>query len=107
MNIQLQIAVYQWEQEGSFFGQTIQGALSDLSETGLQIISSFPLAMEMFIVIYFPQEADLPPITGKIIRIVPKSGAFIYGCMLSGIPPYVRIKLEDYIQKIRDTMEQA
>jgi 3-hydroxyisobutyrate dehydrogenase-like beta-hydroxyacid dehydrogenase len=101
MNISLQLSVYQWEQEGSFSGQTIKGVLYDLSESGLQIASSFPLAKEMFIVIHFPQEADLPPITGKIIRIEPKTDEFRYGCMLSGIPPYVRIKLEAYIEAKR------
>jgi 3-hydroxyisobutyrate dehydrogenase-like beta-hydroxyacid dehydrogenase len=101
MNIELQLSVYQWEQEGSFSGQNIRGVLYDLSENGLQIASSFPLAKEMFIVIHFPQEADLPPITGKIIRIEPKTDEFRYGCMLSGIPPYVRIKLEAYIEAKR------
>jgi 3-hydroxyisobutyrate dehydrogenase-like beta-hydroxyacid dehydrogenase len=101
MNISLQISVYQWEQEGSFSGQNIKGVLYDLSENGLQIASSFPLAKEMFIVIHFPQEADLPPITGKIIRIEPKTDEFRYGCMLSGLPPYVRIKLESYIEAKR------
>jgi 3-hydroxyisobutyrate dehydrogenase-like beta-hydroxyacid dehydrogenase len=98
MNIQLQLSVYQWEQEGSFSGQNISGVLYDLSESGLQIASSFPLAKDMFIVIHFPQEAELPPITGKIIRIEPKTDEFRYGCMLSGLPPYVRIKLEQYIE---------
>jgi 3-hydroxyisobutyrate dehydrogenase-like beta-hydroxyacid dehydrogenase len=103
MNISLQLSVYQWEQEGSFSGQTIQGVLYDLSDNGLQIASSFPLAKEMFIVIHFPQEADLPPITGKIIRIEPNTDEFRYGCMLSGLPPHVRIKLEAYIEAKRHT----
>lgn len=105
MNISLQLSVYQWEQEGSFSGQNIKGILYDLSENGLQISSSFPLAQEMFIVIHFPQEADLPPITGKIIRIEPKTGEFRYGCMLTGLPPYVRIKLEEYIEVKRNEAE--
>jgi 3-hydroxyisobutyrate dehydrogenase-like beta-hydroxyacid dehydrogenase len=106
MNISLQLSVYQWEQEGSFSGQNITGVLYDLSENGLQIASSFPLAKEMFVVIHFPQEADLPPITGKIIRIDPKTDEFRYGCMLSGLPPYVRIKLEEYIEAKRNEVEQ-
>jgi 3-hydroxyisobutyrate dehydrogenase-like beta-hydroxyacid dehydrogenase len=106
MNISLQLSVYQWEQEGSFSGQNIKGVLYDLSENGLQIVSSFPLAKEMFVVIHFPQEADLPPITGKIIRIEPKTDGFRYGCMLSGLPPYVRIKLEEYIEAKRNEVEQ-
>jgi 3-hydroxyisobutyrate dehydrogenase-like beta-hydroxyacid dehydrogenase len=107
MNISLQLSVYQWEQEGSFSGQNIKGVLYDLSENGLQIASSFPLAKEMFIVIHFPQEADLPPITGKIIRIEPKTDEFRYGCMLSGLPPYVRIKLEEYIEVKRNEALEA
>ncbi|WP_409344492.1 NAD(P)-binding domain-containing protein [Paenibacillus sp. MBLB4367] len=99
MNIKLQLSVYQWEQEGSFSGQNIEGHLIDLSESGLQIVSQFPLARDMFIVIHFPKEADLPPITGKIIRIEAKNNEFRYGCMMSGLPPYIRIKLEDYIRQ--------
>ncbi|TLS52110.1 tartronate semialdehyde reductase [Paenibacillus antri] len=98
LNIPLHISVYQWEQEGSFSGQQIEATLYDLSESGLQVRSSFPLAVDMFVVIHFPQEADLPPITGKIIRVVPDRGAFRYGCMLSGLPPFVRLQLEEYLQ---------
>jgi len=99
VDIPLHISVYQWEQEGSFSGQQIEGTLYDLSESGLQVRSMFPLAMDMFVVIHFPQEAELPPITGKIIRVVPDNGAFRYGCMLSGIPPFVRLQLEDYLRE--------
>lgn len=99
LGIKLHLSVYQWEQEGSFSGQNIEGTLHDLSESGLQISSTFPLAEDMFVVIHFPREADLPPITGKIIRIDSREGEFRYGCMLSGIPPYTRIKLEDYIRR--------
>lgn len=101
MDIKLQLSVYQWEQEGSFTGQNIEGVLRDLSESGLQIASRFPLAQDMFIVIHFPKEADLPPITARIIRIETHGDEFRYGCMLSGLPPYVRIKLEQYIQSKR------
>jgi len=99
LNIKLLLSVYQWEQEGSFSGQNIAGTLYDLSESGLQISSDFPLAQDMFIVIHFPQEAELPPITARVIRIEAKADQFRYGCMLSGLPPYVRIKLEQYIQE--------
>lgn len=99
LGIKLRLSVYQWEQEGSFSGQTIEGTLHDLSESGLQISSPSPLAQDMFVVIHFPQEANLPPITGKIIRVESKAGEFRYGCMLSGLPPYTRIKLEEYIQR--------
>ncbi len=104
LDIKLLLSVYQWEQEGSFSGQNIQGTLYNLSESGLQISSHFPLAQDMFVVIHFPQEADLPPITARVIRIESKDEQFRYGCMLSGIPPYVRIKLEQYIQ---DHIDQA
>ncbi|ANE46348.1 tartronate semialdehyde reductase [Paenibacillus swuensis] len=99
LNIQLQISVYQWEQEGAFKGQTIEGTLVDLSNSGLQILSSFPLAEDMFIVIHFPKEADLPPVTGKIIRADHQEDQFRYGCMLTGLPPHTRLKLEYYIER--------
>ncbi|MCI3922790.1 PilZ domain-containing protein [Paenibacillus sp. TRM 82003] len=99
VDIPLQISIYQWEQEGSFHGQQIEATLRDLSESGLQVLSKFPLAMDMFVVIHFPKEADLPPITGKIIRVVPDGAGFRYGCMLSGLPPFVRLKLEDYLHE--------
>jgi 3-hydroxyisobutyrate dehydrogenase-like beta-hydroxyacid dehydrogenase len=104
LDIKLLLSIYQWEQEGSFSGQNIEGTLFDLSESGLQITSEFPLAPDMFIVIHFPQEADLPPITAKVIRIEAEEQQFRYGCMLSGLPPYVRIKLEQYIE---DHIDQA
>ncbi|SEC05536.1 NAD(P)-binding domain-containing protein [Paenibacillus sp. GP183] len=98
LGIKLLLSVYQWEQVGAFSGQNIEGTLFDLSESGLQITSKFPLAPDMFVVIHFPKDADLPPITAKVIRIVSKGNEFQYGCMLSGLPPYVRIKLEKYIE---------
>ncbi len=98
MEIPLLLSVYQWEQEGAFSGQNIEGYLFDLSENGLQIASTFPLAQDMFVVIHFPQQADLPPITGRIIRIFAEGDIFHYGCLLSGLPPSTRIKLEEYIQ---------
>lgn len=98
LGIKLHLSVYQWEREGSFSGQTIDGTLHDLSEGGLQIGSTYPLAQDMFVVIHFPQEAGLPPITGKIIRIEAKEGEFRYGCTLTGLPPHTRIRLEQYIK---------
>lgn len=97
IDIPLILSVHQWEQEGSFTGQTIEGKLYDLSESGMQIVSSFPLSLDMFVVIHFPKEADLPPITARVIRIDNDNGSFRYGCMLSGLAPYVRLKIEDYI----------
>lgn len=99
LGIRLQLSVYQWDQEGAFSGQTIDGTLHDISGSGLQIGSSFPLAEDMFVVIHFPQEAGLQPITGKIIRIEAKENEFRYGCTLSGLPPYTRLKLEEYIKR--------
>ncbi|WP_371264230.1 NAD(P)-binding domain-containing protein [Paenibacillus sp. UNCCL117] len=98
LNIKLHLSVYQWEQEGSFSGQLVEGTLVDLSESGMRILSAAPLAKDMFIVIHFPQEAGLPPVTARIIRIDPDSGQFRYGCMLSGLPPHVRLKIEEYIR---------
>lgn len=98
MNIRLLLSVYQWEHEGAFSGQNIEGTLYDLSDSGLQLTSAFPLAQDMFVVIHFPQEAGLPPITARIIRVISDGSEFRYGCMLSGLPPYTRIKLEEYIQ---------
>ncbi len=97
MHIKLQLSVHQWEQEGAFTGQHIEGELYDLSDSGLQISSAFPLAQDMFVVIHFPNEADLPPITGKIIRVETDQDRFRYGCMISGLPPHTRLKLEAYI----------
>ncbi|MEC0207593.1 NAD(P)-binding domain-containing protein [Paenibacillus ehimensis] len=107
LDIKLHLSVYQWEQEGSFSGQLIEGSLVDLSEGGIRIVSSFPLARDMFIVLHFPKEADLPPITARIIRIDPDNGLFRYGCMLSGLPPYVRLKLEEYIRVQSEEQEKA
>ncbi|CAN7709800.1 NAD(P)-binding domain-containing protein [Paenibacillus sp. LjRoot153] len=98
LDINLKLSIYQWEQEGSFSGQNIDGTLFDLSESGLQITTNVLLAPDMFVVIHFPKEAGLPPITGRVIRIVTEGRSFRYGCMLSGLPPYVRIKLEQYIE---------
>lgn len=98
LDINLKLSIYQWEQEGSFSGHNIDGTLFDLSESGLQITTAAPLAPDMFIVIHFPQEAELPPITARVIRIETDGDKFRYGCMLSGLPPYVRIKLDQYIQ---------
>ncbi|HEY0827207.1 MAG TPA: NAD(P)-binding domain-containing protein [Bacilli bacterium] len=102
MGIKLQLSVYQWEQEGAFSGQNIEGTLDNLSENGLQITSRFPLAEDMFLVIHFPQGANLPPITGKILRVYTQNGLFHYGCSLAGLAPFVRLKLEEYIETHMD-----
>lgn len=103
LGIKLHLSVYQWEKEGAFSGQTIDGTLHDLSENGLLIGSSYPLAQDMFIVIHFAQESGLPPITAKIIRIEAKEGEFRYGCTLTGLPPHTRIRLEQYIKAHEQT----
>ncbi|UQZ83925.1 2-hydroxy-3-oxopropionate reductase [Paenibacillus konkukensis] len=98
LRVPIHLSVHQWEQEGAFTGQTIPGTLYDLSGNGLQLISEFPLAEDMFVVIHFAQEAKLPPITGRVIRIESdNSGSFRYGCLLSGLAPYDRLQLENYI----------
>ncbi|MEX1031450.1 MAG: NAD(P)-binding domain-containing protein [Paenibacillaceae bacterium] len=98
LNIKLQISIYQWENEGSFSGQTTEASLYDLSDSGLQITCTTPLAKEMFIVIHFPEEAGLPPLTGKIIRIERKDTIFNYGCIISGMAPPTKKRLDAYIQ---------
>jgi 3-hydroxyisobutyrate dehydrogenase-like beta-hydroxyacid dehydrogenase len=98
MNVDLKISVYQWEQEGAFSGQQIDATLYDLSESGLQIRTKYPLAADMFVVIHFPSESHLPPIIGKIIRLSSDGDLFSYGCMLSGMTPYVRVQLEEYLR---------
>ncbi|WP_255407495.1 MULTISPECIES: PilZ domain-containing protein [unclassified Cohnella] len=97
LDIPLMMSVYQWEGDGGFRGQSVRGRLLDLSEDGLQIESEFPLENDMFIVIHFLQESQLPPMTARIIRIERKQGAFKYGCLLSGLPLYQRLQLQDYI----------
>jgi len=99
MNIRLHLSVYQWENGDSFSGEHLEGTLVDLSDSGLQIVTRHELTTDMFVVVHFPQEANLPPITGKIIRIVRKNDLYHYGCMLSGLPPYTRIRLEEYIKE--------
>ncbi len=99
LDIKLQLSIYQWEKEGSFSGQTIDGSLHDLSESGLHISCGLPLALEMFVVIHFPREAGLPPITGKIIRTENKEDVFHYGCLITGLPPHTRMQLEAYIAR--------
>ncbi|TYP71814.1 NAD(P)-binding domain-containing protein [Paenibacillus methanolicus] len=99
LHVPLKLSVYQWEQEGSFSGHFIDGVLVDLSDRGVQIASSRPLERDMFIVIHFPQDSQLPPVTGRIIRIEPSGAEFRYGCLLAGLAPYQRLQLEDYISK--------
>ncbi len=98
LDIQLHMSVYQWEQEGSFSGQLLEGKLVDLSESGMRIVSGSPLAKDMFIVIHFPRESGLPPVTARIIRIDQEGEQFRYGCMLSGLSPHVRLQIEEYIR---------
>lgn len=99
LHIPLVLSVYQWEQEGSFTGQPIDGILCDLSDSGLQISSASPLERDMFILIQFPKDAGLPPVMGRIIRIETIDDVFRYGCLLAGLAPYQRLLLEDYINR--------
>lgn len=99
LHIPLVLSVYQWEQEGSFTGQPIDGVLCDLSDSGLQISSASPLERDMFVLIQFPKDSGLPTVMGRIIRIETIDGAFRYGCLLAGLAPYQRLLLEDYIYR--------
>ncbi|MDG0791652.1 PilZ domain-containing protein [Cohnella ginsengisoli] len=98
LNIPLMISIYQWEQAGSFAGQSVDAVLNDVSEDGLQVASSIPLEKDMFVVIHFQQETSLPPMTARIIRIERKEGQFHYGCLLSGLALYQRLQLKEYIE---------
>ncbi len=104
LEIPLMMSVYQWQQEGAFSGQSVQGYLRDLSDNGLQVASSFPLEHDMFVVIHFQEESALPPMIARIIRIEAHGDMFHYGCMLSALPPYQRAQLEEYIEsKLQET----
>jgi len=98
LEIPVMLSIYQWEREGAFSGQAVEGYLRDLSDNGVLVSSTFPLAKDMFVVIHYREESGLPPMTARIIRIDSKEGIFHYGCMLSGLPPYQRIQLEEYIE---------
>ncbi|MEQ4484666.1 PilZ domain-containing protein [Cohnella silvisoli] len=97
LDIPLMMSIYQWEGDGGFSGQSVNGSLRDLSEDGIQIESEFPLEKDMFIVIHFLQKSDIPPVTGRIIRIERNNGTFKYGCMLTALPLYQRLQLQEYI----------
>lgn len=98
LNIPLMISIYQWEQAGSFAGQSVDAVLNDVSEDGLQVATSIPLEKDMFVVIHFQQDTGLPPMTARIIRIERKEGLFHYGCLLSGLALYQRLQLKEYIE---------
>ncbi|QTH43536.1 NAD-binding protein [Cohnella sp. LGH] len=97
LDIPLMMSIYQWEGDGAFRGHTVRGRLLDLSEDGIQIESKSPLEKDMFIVLHFLQESQLPPMTARIIRIERNNDAFSYGCLLTGLPLYQRLQLQEYI----------
>jgi 3-hydroxyisobutyrate dehydrogenase-like beta-hydroxyacid dehydrogenase len=103
LGIRLQMSIYQWQLEGAFSGQHIEAMLQNLSGDGLQVVTEHPLAQDMFVVVYFPKEAKLPPITAKIIRVEKdeQTDLFRYGCMMSGLAPVVRVRLMDYLDSVR------
>lgn len=105
LNVPLKLSVYQWEQEGAFSGQLIDSTLCDISDNGLQLSTTTPLEIDMFVVIHFPQDSELPPMIGRIIRIETNSDRFRYGCLLAGLAPYQRLQLEAYINKQRITAD--
>ncbi len=96
--IPLMMSIYQWEGDGGFSGQSVNGYLRDLSEDGIQIESEFPLERDMFVVIHLLQKSDIPPMTARIIRIERNNGTFKYGCMLTALPLYQRLQLQEYIE---------
>lgn len=98
LDIPVMMSVYQWQEAGAFSGQSVEGSLLDVSEDGVQIGSKFPLEQDMFVVIHFLKESDLPPMTAKVIRIERKNGQFLYGCLLAGLPLYQRLQLKEYIE---------
>lgn len=99
LDIPVMMSIYQWQEAGSFSGQSVEGSLLDVSEDGVQIGSKFPLEQDMFVVIHFLKESELPPMTAKVIRIERKNGLFQYGCLLAGLPLYQRIQLKQYIER--------
>nr|WP_281279887.1 PilZ domain-containing protein [Cohnella pontilimi] len=99
LNIPVMLSIYQWLQEGSFSGQSAEGVLRDVSEEGLQIASTLPLAVDMFVIIHLPPDSGLPPMTGRIIRIDKEDDMFHYGCLLSGLPLFQRLQLKEYLDK--------
>ncbi|WEK56275.1 MAG: PilZ domain-containing protein [Candidatus Cohnella colombiensis] len=99
LNIPIMMSIYQWEQEGSFAGQSVTGYLMDLSEDGIQLETQMPLAQDMFVIIHFLQESELPPMTARIIRVEKNKDMFKYGCMLSALPLYQHLQLKEYIER--------
>ncbi|MCL6459371.1 MAG: NAD-binding protein [Gorillibacterium sp.] len=107
LGIKLQMSVYQWQAEGAFSGQNFQVTLQDLSGDGLQIVTKYRLAEDMFVVIHFPKSSFVPPVTAKIIRIERDvDDYFRYGCMMSGLSPVIKIRLDEYIQDVVDGKEK-
>ncbi len=98
LDIPVMMSIYQWQEAGSFSGQSVEGSLLDVSEDGVQIGSKFPLEQDMFVIIHFLKESELPPMTAKVIRIERKNGQFQYGCLLAGLPLYQRLQLKQYIE---------
>lgn len=101
MEIPVALEVHQWEGEGSFKGQKVEGILCDISERGLGIISRTPLAIEMFVQITVPDEKRILPLIGKIIRIeiLEPNKKFKYGCILAGTSLSRQLALQDYIRE--------
>lgn len=104
VGIPIQIKVHQFELEGDYHGQTIDGTLIDMSGNGIQLMSATPLAQDMFMVLHMPEDADLPPLNARIIRVLQSEGGehYHYGCMLSAVPPFLHKQLETYIEQYRN-----
>ncbi|OEF98525.1 PilZ domain-containing protein [Desulfuribacillus alkaliarsenatis] len=101
MDIPVELEVHQWEGDGAFKGQKIEGTLADISEGGLGIISSYPLAEDMFVQITVPSEKRILPLIGKIIRvnIIVPNEKFKYGCILTGTSLSRQLALQEYIRQ--------
>lgn len=99
LGIPLTLDVHQWSGEGAFQGQSYQGTLDDLSGGGLKITTKVPLAVDMFVRIHLPKEANLTPIVGRIIRCDVVEEGFRYGCMVTGLSLSDSKQLELYIQR--------
>lgn len=100
IHIQLELSVHQFQQEGEFQGQQIEGHLADISKSGLQFSSAVPLAQDMFVVIRLPEASGVPPLTARIIRVEVMEDEYYYGCMLTGVDPQTERTFAGYIESV-------
>jgi len=92
------VEIHQWKGEGAFQGQNIlDGHLYDVSEGGLKIRTSVPLALDMFLKIHLPQDAGIPTLIGRIIRCEVLEQDYQYGCLVTGMSLIDQRHLETYM----------